>query len=142
MIRFENGFAICTILIKVFCGDSSLPRKLFDGSDVTGAIHLAKVLSPLRGSDCLDRIPASVDPSRSIDFDKYTVNAFLTGWVRDKNEAFSKTSWLRVQSKFVPTPLQRLVSQGPFALLFTGFSVRRCDQNNSSHKVSSTFSSL
>jgi len=38
-----------------------------------------------------------------IDFDKYTVNAFLTGWVRDKNEAFSKTSWLRVQSKFVPT---------------------------------------
>src|SRR5262244_3225258 len=77
-----------------------------------------------------------------VDFDKYTVNAFLTGWIRDKNEAFSKTSWLRVQSKFVPTPLQRLVSQGPFALVFTGFSVRRCDQNNSSHKVSSTFSSL
>jgi len=31
-----------------------------------------------------------------IDFDKYMVNAFLTGWVRDKNEAFSKTSRLRV----------------------------------------------
>ena len=31
-----------------------------------------------------------------IDFVKYMVNAFLTGWVRDKNEAFSKTSRLTV----------------------------------------------